>query len=126
MQEETGVSDPTADFFGDLNQRGHQPLLGKVSGRARFDIVEEGQTRRWLVSIDNGDVSVSPHADEGTGAECIVRADKALFDRLCRGEGNAMAAVLRGAVGCAGDVELLLALQRVFPGPQRSPIGETG
>ena len=31
-----------------------------------------------------------------------------------------MAAVLRGALVCTGDVELLLAIQRIFPGPPRA------
>jgi putative sterol carrier protein len=120
------VSEPTADFFDDLNRRGHEPLLGKLAGRVRFDVVDNGRTRRWLVAIDKGEVSVAQGADEGTGADCTVRADKAVFDRLFRGQENAMAAVLRGAIVCSGDVDLLLGIQRVFPGPQRDPRGETG
>jgi hypothetical protein len=50
-------------------------------------------------------------------AACTIRAERALFGRLCRGEENAMAAVLRGALECTGDVELLYAIQRIFPGP---------
>ena len=48
-----------------------------------------------------------------------VTADRRLFERLCRGEENAMAAVLRGALVCSGDVELLFAIQWIFPGPPR-------
>jgi hypothetical protein len=46
-----------------------------------------------------------------------------LFEQLTRGEANAMAAVLRGDIVCTGDVELLFALQRIFPSPpnQRRP-----
>ena len=120
------MSDPSADFFDHLERRGHEPLLGKLAGRVSFDIVDKGQPRRWLVAVNKGDVTVSQSADEGTGADCTVRAEKALFDRLCRGEENAMAAVLRGAIECSGDVELLLGIQRVFPGPQPEPMGETG
>jgi putative sterol carrier protein len=126
VKEDTVVSDPIADFFDDLNRRGHEPLLGKMTGRARFDVVDNSRTRRWLVVIDKGEVSVAQGDDEGGVADCAVRADKALFDRLCRGQENAMAAVLRGAIDCSGDVELLLAIQRVFPGPQHDPAGETG
>src|SRR6478735_3192578 len=109
---EAWMSDPTADFFDDLNRGGHQPLFGKLSGRVRFDIVDNGHTRRWLVAIDKGDVSVSKNPDEEGSTDCRVQADKALFDRLCRGQENATAAVLRGAIECSGDVELLLGLQR--------------
>ena len=49
-------------------------------------------------------------------ADCIVRADKALFDRVASGEQNAMAAFLRGDRG-RGRRSLLLAFQRLFPGP---------
>ena len=104
------------EFFEELGQREHEPLLGKVTGRVRFDLVEDGRPDRWLVSVDKGDTVVS-HQDGP--AECTVRAERALFERLCRGEENAMAAVLRGALVCTGDVELLYAIQRIFPGPPR-------
>jgi len=120
------VGDPTAAFFDRLDQRGHEPLLGSMTGRVRFDVVDNGETRRWLVAIDKGDVSVSQVPGEEPGADCTVRAEKSFFDRMCSGQENAMSAVLRGAVECSGDVELLLAIQRIFPGPQRYPLGETG
>ena len=37
-----------------------------------------------------------------------------------------MAAVLRGALVCTGDVELLFAIQRIFPGPPRAAIRSHG
>jgi putative sterol carrier protein len=107
-------SDGAVDFLKRLGQRGHEPLWGKVSGRARFELVETDGVDRWLVAIDRGDVTVT---HRGGQADCTIRADLALWDRLCRGEANAMAAMLRGELRCAGDVELLYALQRVFPGP---------
>jgi putative sterol carrier protein len=59
-------------------------------------------------------------------ANCIIRADKALFEQLITGEENAIAATLRGALICTGNVELLFAIQRIFPGPatQRKELGE--
>ena len=111
------MSDATEQFFEELGQRGHEPLVAKFSGRVRFDVVDGDHTDRWLVTIDKGDIAVSRDGETG---ECVVRADKALFDRLARGETNPMAAVLRGAVVCTGDIDLLLAVQRVFPGPPRS------
>jgi putative sterol carrier protein len=104
----------TTEYFQELGRRGHEPLLAKVQGTVRFDLVEGDRTDRWLVAIDKGDVSVSH--EEGS-ADCTIRADKAFFEGMTRGEENAMAAVLRGALVCAGDVELLLAIQRIFPGP---------
>jgi predicted lipid carrier protein YhbT len=106
----------TAEFFRDLGQRGHEPLLAGVSGRALFEVVDDGRVERWLVVLARGDVEV--HRGDGD-ADCTIRADRAMFDRLCAGEENAIAAVLRGAIRCSGDVELLFAIQRLFPGPAR-------
>jgi putative sterol carrier protein len=113
---EQEMSDDVVEFFEELGRRGHEPLLGKVTGRVRFDLVDGGRTDRWLVAVDKGDVTVG---HEGGQADCAIRAERALFERLCRGEENAMAAVLRGALVCTGDVELLYAIQRIFPGPPR-------
>jgi putative sterol carrier protein len=113
---EQEMSDDVVEFFEELGRRGHEPLLAKVTGRVRFDLVDGGRTDRWLVAVDKGDTTVS---HRGGPAECTIGADWALFERLCRGEENAMAAVLRGALVCTGDVELLFAIQRIFPGPPR-------
>jgi putative sterol carrier protein len=57
----------------------------------------------------------------------VVRADKALFDEIAVGKTNATAAVLRGAMTIDGDMELMMQLRKVFPGPRaraaRSPNG---
>ena len=116
MGREQEMSDDVVEFFEELGRRGHEPLLAKVRGRVRFDLVDGGRTDRWLVAVDKGDTTVS---HQGGRAECTIRAERALFERLCRGEENAMAAVLRGALVCSGDVELLYAIQRLFPGPPR-------
>jgi putative sterol carrier protein len=113
---EQEMSDDVVEFFEELGRRGHEPLLAKVTGRVRFDLVDGGRTDRWLVAVDKGDITVG---HEGRQADCSIRAERALFERLCRGEENAMAAVLRGALVCTGDVELLYAIQRIFPGPPR-------
>jgi predicted lipid carrier protein YhbT len=108
--------DPTAGFFEALGRRGRQPLLDKVSGTIRVDLVDQERTVRWFVSVTNGDVAVS---HRNAGADCVVRADKQLFDAIVRGEVNAIAALLRGALALEGSVELLVLFQRLFPGPAR-------
>jgi len=111
------MSDDVVEFLEELGRRGHEPLLAKVTGRVRFELVDGGGTTdRWLVAVDKGDTVVS---HQGGPAACTIQAERALFERLCRGEENAMAAVLRGALVCTGDVELLFAIQRIFPGPPR-------
>jgi putative sterol carrier protein len=119
-------ADGIPEFFEELAHREHEPLLAKVTGLVRFDLVEGGRADRWLVAVDKGDTTVW---HKGGPADCAIRADRALFERLCRGEANAMAAVLRGELVCSGDVELLFAIQRIFPGPpreRRPPSGVRG
>ena len=101
-------------FLQELGRRGHEPLWDRVRGRARFELVEGDRIDRWLIDIEQGDIAVSHKSGD---AVCTIRGDRTLLDRLCRGEENAIAAVLRGALLCTGDVELLYAIQRVFPGP---------
>jgi predicted lipid carrier protein YhbT len=111
------VADVTARFFDELSRRGHEPHLHGVTGSIRFDLSRGGRTEHWLVAIDAGDVTVSR---ENVEADSVFRADRALFDQLASGEANAMASLLRGAVGIEGDLELTMRFQRVFPGPRRS------
>jgi putative sterol carrier protein len=112
------VSEPpnqtVAEFFDGLGGRGHEPLVGKATGTARFDVVDGKRTERWLVTIVKGDIRVSRR---NAAADCVVRADKASFDRAVVGELNFLAAVLRGEVVVEGDPKLLVLLQRLFPRP---------
>jgi len=111
------MADPTGEFFDELGRRGHEPLLEKATGTVRFDVKDGKRTDRWLVAITKGDLAVSRR---NTGADCVVSTDRALFDGVASGRRNAMAALLRGEMGVEGDVRLLVAFQRLFPGPPRA------
>ncbi len=113
----TVTGDPTAAFFEKLAGRTHEPLLRKASGSTRFDIVDGRRTRRWLVTIDGRTIAVTPGAAD---ADCVVRADRAVFERLVSGRSNAVAAVLRGDLQIEGDWRKLVLMQRLFPGPAAS------
>lgn len=106
--------DPTAEFFASLAARGHEPLLEHASGSVRFELASGGKTERWLLTIDRGDLAVSRR---NARAGCVVRTEKALFDGMARGQVNALAAMLRGELQADGDRELLMRVQRLFPGP---------
>jgi putative sterol carrier protein len=108
--------DPTAEFFGRLAEHDHDPLLERANGTVRFDLRDGKRVKRWLLSLENGEVTVSRANSE---ADCVVRADKALFDEIATGKENATAAVLRGAVTIDGEMELMVLFQRVFPGPRK-------
>jgi putative sterol carrier protein len=108
------AADTTTDFFESLGRRAHEPLLEQTVGTLRFDLADKGDVDRWFVAVDKGDLAVS---HQRRRADCTVRAQKQLFDRVAGGEVNAMAAVLRGALEVEGDTELLTLFQRLFPGP---------
>ena len=111
------VADPTAAFFAELAARSHESLLRKASGVTRFDIADGRRVRRWYLEVDKGDISVGTKARAST--TCVIRADKAVFDRIAAGKLNAVAAVLRGDLAIDGDWRLLVRLQRLFPSPPR-------
>lgn len=106
------MTEPTRAFFTRIAEE-HQPMLESMTGTVRFDIADGERTEHWYLHISKGDVSVS-HDD--AAADCVISADIGTFDEIISGRMNAMAAVLRGAVGIAGKVVLLTALQRLFPG----------
>jgi putative sterol carrier protein len=110
------MSEATPAFLHELAARGHEPGLEHATGTIRFDLTDEGRTTRWLVTIDKGDVALSRG---NAKADCVVRVDRVLFDGIGSGRVNAMAALLRGAIDVKGDQGVLLAFQRLFPGPPR-------
>jgi hypothetical protein len=107
-------------FLRELSDREFEPLLANVAGSIRFDVANGDPVEPWRVAVDHGRVSVSRDPGE---ADCQVRAERSLLDDLACGRANAMAAVLRGALGCGGNLDLLLAFQRVFPSPPRHETG---
>ena len=111
------MADPTSEFFDELGRRGHEPLLEKATGTVRFDLRNGKTVDRWLVTVRKGDVGVSR---KNVAADCVVTADRALFDSVASGRTNAFAALLRGAMGVEGDVNLLVSFQRLLPGPPRA------
>jgi putative sterol carrier protein len=114
MRDNARVADSTTEFFDGLGQRGHEPLLRKSKGTVRFEIADGKRIERRYVTVDRGNISVS---GKGAGAQGIIRADRALFDRIATGELNPIAAVLRGELAIEGDWRLLVLVQRLFPGP---------
>jgi hypothetical protein len=108
--------DPAAMFFDELGQRGREPLLRKISGRVRFDLVDGVHTEQWLVTVDKGKLTVTREAGPADG---IIRGERSLFEELVGGRKNLTAAVMRNALEFRGDLELLVAIQRIFPAPPR-------
>jgi putative sterol carrier protein len=109
------ATDATSEFFRELDRRGYEPLLRTANGTVRFDLEhDDHRIDHWLVTVKSGEISVSKTTRR---ADAVVRASKAEFDTIACGETNAMAALLRGAVTAEGDLELIMLLQRLLPGP---------
>ena len=111
------MAESTAELFSALGARGHEPLLEKTTGTMRFDLRDGRKLDRWFVSVVKGDLVVSRR---NIRADCVITADKALFDSIASGRTNAMAAMLRGELEVEGDPQLMVLFQRLLPGPPRA------
>lgn len=114
---ENGVDwmrNPTAEFFDGLRQVGPNTLSKAISATIRIDLAHRGGRDCWFLALDGGRIRVS-HEDRT--ADCVVRTEAALFDRLVTGEANLVAALLRNQITVEGDVALNILLRRLLPGP---------
>ena len=109
--------DPIAEFMDGVASRGHEASLANATGTVRFEVVDGRQTERWLLTVNRGELAVSR---KNARADVTLRAPRALFEQIFRGKRNATAAFLRGALQIVGNVELIVLLQRLVPGPAAS------
>ena len=108
------MADATDRFFAGIARQGYQPLLANVVGSVRFELRNGTPGGGRTLHIDHGDVWLS----DAPEADCRITSDRELFNRLATGQTNALAAMLRGAVIVEGSYEMLVLLQRLFPGPK--------
>jgi putative sterol carrier protein len=108
------------DFFAELERRGHEPMLRRLSATVRWDTLDGDRTEHRLVRIHHGDVQVAV-SDEP--ADCVIVAERAVCDDVVSGRTSALAALLRGAAVVDGDFELMVLAQRLFP---RTPAASAG
>jgi hypothetical protein len=114
------MNSSTVAFFEELGRRGHDPLLERVSATVRFDVGDEASIDHRLLRIDRGDIRV---ASQNVPADCTVIIGDELLDEIIHGRTGAMAAFLRGALLIEGDPEVLVLVQRLFPGHPRGAAG---
>jgi putative sterol carrier protein len=107
------MADPTVDFFDRVVQQRAGMLSSRVKATVRFDLERVGDgCDHWLVAIDEGTVRVS---SEDRPADCTIRADKELFDRIVTGEVDMTTAVLRNQVRVEGDLMLMVVFLSLLP-----------
>ena len=111
------MADATTEFFEPAGGAWARTGAGEGHGHAPLRPQKRRRPPRALADHDHEGRRRLSH--KNAKADCVVRADRALFDGIASGEANAMAAFLRGAVEIDGDRGLLLAFQRAFPGPPR-------
>ncbi|MGA2837874.1 MAG: SCP2 sterol-binding domain-containing protein [Acidimicrobiales bacterium] len=109
--------DGVATFFEDLVTRGHQPLLRHTSGTVRLDLRTDDGVEHWLVTISKGDISVTHRKSR---ADASIGMERKLFEKMAKGSVNLNAAMLRGVLDIDGNLALLMAFDRLLPGPRRS------
>ena len=109
--------DSIADFLTRLADRSTGPILGGGTATVRFDGMHAGSVRHWYATIDGDRVEVT---ESGADADCVIRADLMVLEELVTGRRNAMASLLRGQLMLSGDANLMVRLQRLFPGPGAS------
>jgi putative sterol carrier protein len=112
-----GQADPIDVYFADVSSRGRIALLKGASGSIRFDVSDKEGVEQWFVTLREGEVAVS---DEGDGADAVVRVDRTVLTEIVEGRAIALAAVFRGAITVEGDLQLVLAFGRLFPGRRGS------
>ncbi len=108
------MTNPTDEFFDQLGHRGHEPLVSRVAGTMRFDVVHRGETDSHMLTIDRGHLGVT--RDSGP-ADCVIRVDRRVMDAIVTGEANPLAALLRGALSAEGNPEMMVIFQRLLPMP---------
>jgi putative sterol carrier protein len=116
------MSDPTTEFFdtlGDHRHHRHHRLLESRAGSIRFDLAGEHETEHWFVEIshEDGELNVSHDA---RAADCVVRADRGLFNKIVTGETNMLTAWLRNQVIYEGNSRLAVFFEQLLPGPPGS------
>ncbi|PWR11540.1 sterol-binding protein [Micromonospora acroterricola] len=103
-----------ARYLQQLDTGRRPDLPAATSGTVRLDARVDGCTDHWYLTIADQHVRVTRSADD---ADLVVRADTAVLDGLARGETHVATALLRNDLTVRGNVQLLMLLRRIFPGP---------
>ncbi|MER7457858.1 SCP2 sterol-binding domain-containing protein [Micromonospora sp. NPDC126480] len=105
---------PAAKLIERLESGRHPDLPETTAGTVRLDARSDGRTEHWYLTIADQRIRVRRCSDE---ADLVLRADRAVFDRIATGELHPAAALGRNDLTVQGDIRLFMILRRLFPGP---------
>lgn len=111
------LADSVESFFNRLRTDEYWPMLHNANGSIRIELTGGARAESYSVDLRGGYVSVSRRA---ASPDAIVRVDRELLGRFAEGRANVMSALLRGEVAIEGDLGLVTAFARLFPGPAAS------
>lgn len=113
------MEDVVESFFEELSRRGHDPLLARVGGTGKFEVVDGDRTDHWLVNVQGGYIAVSRGEGEG---DFVMRADRPAFERLVEGDLSSLAAFVRGTLHLevTDSSQRFGLITRLFAGPPGS------
>jgi len=121
------MTDPTTEFFERLSKRGYEPMVREATATVRFEITQGKKTDRWCLVMDKGNLEVTTDCPD---ADCVIIVQRNVFNGIASGEVNAMSAFLRGELTGTGNPDLIVLVQRLFPGPpqtrERRPVAAEG
>jgi putative sterol carrier protein len=102
------MAESVQEFFQNLESRADGSKTAGMTNSYLFDIDGAGQ---WLVSVDDGKVSVT----EGTGeADATIQASQETFQKIVAGEQNPTSAYMTGKLKIKGDMGAAMKLQKLF------------
>ena len=98
------------DFFDTLASRGDEAKLAGMTNSYLFDIEGAGT---WLVTVDDGAVSVAEGGGEAE-ADATISTDEENFGKIVAGELNPTTAYMTGKLKIKGDMGAAMKLQKLF------------
>jgi putative sterol carrier protein len=102
------MADSTREFFEILPGRVDESKTAGMNNSYVFEVEGAGT---WLVSVDDGRVSVT----EGGGeADCTISATEENFQKMVSGDLNPTTAYMTGKLKIKGDMGAAMKLQKLF------------
>ena len=116
----TAPRDAVEAFFAEMSTRGSIPLFRDVKGTIRFDVSSDTGVKRWAVTLQKGEVAVS---NRNVKADAVVAVDRTLFNEIAEGRRTPWPPSSEAPWVMTGDMRMVLAFQRFFPGKPGSRPG---